>query len=101
MFASWARRQHGHAGALAPGVLLALSVCSGATGSSPNPIPELTGGITPGDGEASRVVRRVRPGDMPPLSSSAPRIPQSMIERVAELIDNLSMTALPENTEQL
>jgi hypothetical protein len=56
-----------------------------------------TGKVTPGDGEASRLVLRMRKGDMPPISSAAPPMPDAMIERVVQFIDNLPTTGLPEN----
>jgi len=58
------------------------------------------GKITPGDGEASRVVSRIRSGDMPPVSATGPRLPPAMIERIVQFIDNLPTTQLPENAEQ-
>ncbi|MEO8181243.1 MAG: hypothetical protein ABI895_20585 [Deltaproteobacteria bacterium] len=59
-----------------------------------------TGKITPGAGEASRLVLRVRQGDMPPVSSAGPRMPDAMTERLVDFIDSLPTTRLPEDTEQ-
>jgi hypothetical protein len=58
------------------------------------------GKVTPGAGEASRLVLRVRQGDMPPVSATGPRMPDAMIERLVDFIDSLPTTRLPENTEQ-
>lgn len=57
------------------------------------------GKITPGEGEGSRLVLRIRRGDMPPVGL-APRMPEAMIARVVEFIDSLPTTGLPEDTEQ-
>lgn len=49
------------------------------------------GKITPGDGEGSRLVERMRAGDwpMPPLLSELPAMPERSIERIVAFIDAL------------
>jgi hypothetical protein len=57
------------------------------------------GKIVPGDGDASRLVLRMRQGDMPPVQRGAP-VPTSLIDRIADFIDRLPTPDLLENNEQ-
>jgi len=54
-----------------------------------------TGKVIPGDGEASRLVLRMRRGEMPPLRSAVPPVPPASIERIARYIDVLTLPAPP------
>jgi hypothetical protein len=47
------------------------------------------GKVTPGDGEGSRLVQRMREGSMPPIPSGDPPVPSTTIDRIADFIDSL------------
>jgi hypothetical protein len=47
------------------------------------------GKVSPGDGEGSRLVQRMREGSMPPSSSGEPPVPSPTIDRIADFIDSL------------
>jgi hypothetical protein len=49
----------------------------------------LTGKVLPGDGEASRIVQRMRLEEMPPLSSGIPYVPPVVVDRIVRYIDAL------------
>jgi len=56
-----------------------------------NDLDELiaTGKVIPGDGERSRLVQRVRLGEMPPVQSAEPPMPTATLERIVDYIDSL------------
>jgi hypothetical protein len=48
-----------------------------------------TGKVIPGDGEGSRLVQRVRSGEMPPVQSGGQQMPSATLDRLVEYIDSL------------
>jgi Planctomycete cytochrome C len=48
-----------------------------------------TAKVVPGDGEGSRIVQRMRDGSMPPVTSGAPPVPATTIDRIADFIASL------------
>jgi hypothetical protein len=53
------------------------------------------GKITPGDGEGSRLVLRVRAGEMPPAQSGQPPVPEAIVDAIVDYIDNLPSDTPP------
>src|SRR5690606_30986939 len=49
------------------------------------------GKITPGDGEGSRLIVRIRQGSMPPPNSDWPPMPPPSADRIAAFIDGLPL----------
>jgi hypothetical protein len=58
-----------------------------------------SGKIVPGDAERSRLVERLRAGEMPPPSAGDPPVPVAVIDAIAELIDSLPVPLPPEVPE--
>jgi hypothetical protein len=54
-----------------------------------------TGKVIPGDAEASRLVQRMRRGEMPPVQSDSPAVPESTIDLIADFINALPARPLP------
>jgi hypothetical protein len=48
--------------------------------------------VIPGDGAGSRLVRRMRSGEMPPPQSTRPPVPADTVLRIAQYIDSLMPT---------
>jgi hypothetical protein len=53
------------------------------------------GRVIPGDGEGSRLIRRMRAGEMPPMMSGAPQVPAATVDRLADYIDSLAFPVGP------
>jgi hypothetical protein len=49
-----------------------------------------TGKVTPGDGEGSRLIQRIRSGEMPPVSAEGPLIPAATVDRLVDYINSLA-----------